>query len=126
MTSTSCISTEFKHQIIFTFTNENNDVHGMIYMDSSCSLHSFSYEPDRMSNSGSTRNYRDTGYHSQQQQTQQQQQRGDNHTNQLSRRSNHHAGGPDHRGRRGAGVNPFRIGTQSDAGTGGKRIVLFI
>lgn len=67
------------------------------------------YEFDRMSNSGSTRNYRDTGY--QQQQYPQQQQRGENYNHQQSRRPNN-----GNRGRRGG--NSYRGGTQSDAGTG--------
>jgi hypothetical protein len=71
----------------------------------------FSYEFDRMSSSGSTRNYRDTGY---------QQQRGDNYNSQQSRRPNNYPGGNSTRGRRGAGGNLYRGGTQSDAGTGGK------
>lgn len=66
-----------------------------------------------MSNSGSVRNYRDSGY---QQYPQQQQQRGENYNNQASRRANHFGG----RGRRGAGGNAYRGGTQSDAGTGGR------
>ena len=74
-----------------------------------------SYESDRMSNSGSVRNYRDSGY----QNYPQQQQRGENYNNQPSRRSNHFGGGGG-RGRRGAGGNSYRGGTQSDAGTGGK------
>jgi hypothetical protein len=69
-----------------------------------------------MSNSGSTRNYRDSGY--QQQYPQQQQQRGENYNNQQSRRSNNF--GIGNRGRRGVGGNSYRGGTQSDAGTGGK------
>jgi len=76
----------------------------------------FSYEFDRMSNSGNARNYRDTGY---QQQYPQQQQRGDNYNNQQPRRVNNFAGGNNTRGRRGAGGNVYRGGTQSDAGTGG-------
>jgi hypothetical protein len=59
-----------------------------------------------MSNSGSTRNYRDTGY----------QQQVDNYNNQQPRRSNNGT-----RGRRGiGGTNSYRGGTQSDVGTGGK------
>jgi len=69
-----------------------------------------------MSNSGSTRNYRDPGY--QQQYPQQQQQRGENYNNQPSRRPNN--SGIGNRGRRGVGGNSYRGGTQSDAGTGGK------
>ena len=76
----------------------------------------FSYEFDRMSNSGSARNYRDAGY----QQQYPQQQRGDNYNNQQSRRSNNFASGNGSRGRRGIGGNLYRGGTQSDAGTGGK------
>lgn len=75
-----------------------------------------------MSHSGSTRNYRDTGYqqgYSQQQQ--QQQQRDDGYNNYQSRRANHFATGNGNRGRRGAGGNAYRPGgTQSDTGTGGK------
>ncbi|CAF0907541.1 unnamed protein product [Adineta ricciae] len=74
------------------------------------------YESDRMSNSGSTRSFRDTNY--QQQSYPQQQQRGDNYNNQQSRRSNNFGGGSANRGRRGAGGNLYRGGTQSDAGTG--------
>jgi len=76
----------------------------------------FSYEFDRMSNSGSARNYRDSGY----QQQYPQQQRGDNYNNQQPRRPNNFAGGNSNRGRRGVGGNLYRGGTQSDAGTGGK------
>lgn len=65
-----------------------------------------------MSNSGSVRNYRDSGY-----QQYPQQQRGENYNNQSTRRANNFGGG---RGRRGAGGNSYRGGTQSDAGTGGK------
>ena len=64
-----------------------------------------------MSGSGSVRNYRDSGY---------QQQRGENYNNQQSRRPNDFASGYGNRGRRGAGGNSYRGGTQSDAGTGGK------
>ena len=72
-----------------------------------------------MSNSGSTRNYRDTGY--QQAYSQQQQQRGDNYNNFPPRRANHFATGNGSRGRRGAGGYAYRPGgPQSDAGTGGK------
>ncbi len=69
-----------------------------------------------MSSSGSIRNYRDSGY----QQQYPQQQRGDNYNNQQTRRPNNFAGGISTRGRRGAGGNLYRGGTQSDAGTGGK------
>ena len=70
-----------------------------------------------MSNSGTSRSYRDTGY---QQQGYPQQQRGDNYNNQQARRSNNFAGPNGNRGRRGAGGNSYRGGTQSDVGTGGK------
>ncbi|UJR15808.1 hypothetical protein I4U23_002738 [Adineta vaga] len=76
------------------------------------------YEFDRMSNSGNSRNYRDAGYQQQSYPQQQQQQRGDNYNNQQSRRSTNFAGGNGNRGRRGAGGNLYRGGTQSDAGTG--------
>ncbi|CAF3041917.1 unnamed protein product [Rotaria sp. Silwood2] len=68
------------------------------------------YESDRMSNSGNTRNYRDTGY----------QQRNDsnNNTQQSSRRPNNYPTGSGNRGRRGPGPHSYRGGTQSDAGTG--------
>lgn len=69
------------------------------------------YEFDRMSNPGSSRNYRESSY--------QQQQRGDNYNNQQTRRSsNYVSGNGNSRGRRGAGGNSYRGGTQSDAGTG--------
>jgi hypothetical protein len=71
----------------------------------------FSYESDRMSNSGGARNYRDSGY-------QQQQQHSDTYNNQQTRRPNNFPAGG--RGRRGAGGNSYRGGTQSDVGTGGK------
>jgi len=76
----------------------------------------FSYEFDRMSSSGSTRNYRDSGY----QQQYPPQQRGDNYNNQQSRRANNFSSSIGNRGRRGVGGNSYRGGTQSDAGTGGK------
>lgn len=73
----------------------------------------YSYEFDRMSNPGSGRSYHDSGY--------QQQQRGETYNNQQPRRSNNYASGNGNsRGRRGAGGNVYRGGTQSDAGTGGK------
>ncbi|CAF0786050.1 unnamed protein product [Adineta steineri] len=73
------------------------------------------YESDRMSNSGSTRNYRESGYQQQQYPSQQRGGGGDNYNNQSLRRSNFSGGS---RGRRGAGGNLYRGGTQSDAGTG--------
>jgi hypothetical protein len=72
-----------------------------------------------MSNSGSTRNYRDSDYQQQQQQYPQQQ-RGDSYNNRQPRRPNNFPTGNGTRGRRGAGGNLYRGGTQSDAGTGGK------
>lgn len=74
-----------------------------------------SYEPDRMSNSGSARNYRDSNY-----QQYPQQQRSDNYNNQQTRRPNDYPAGNGNRGRRGGGTNSYRSGTQSDVGTGGK------
>ncbi|CAF3567896.1 unnamed protein product [Adineta steineri] len=73
------------------------------------------YESDRMSNSGSTRNYRESGYQQQQYPSQQRGGGGDNYNNQSLRRPNFSGGS---RGRRGAGGNLYRGGTQSDAGTG--------
>ncbi|CAF1166271.1 unnamed protein product [Rotaria sordida] len=68
------------------------------------------YESDRMSNSGNTRNYRESSYP---------QQRNDNNNNQQSsRRPNNYSTGIANRGRRGPGQNSYRGGTQSDAGTG--------
>ncbi|CAF1148430.1 unnamed protein product [Rotaria sp. Silwood1] len=73
------------------------------------------YESDRMSNSGNTRNYRDTGY---QQQYPQQRNDSNNNTQQSSRRPNNYPTGTGNRGRRGLGPHSYRGGTQSDAGTG--------
>jgi hypothetical protein len=67
----------------------------------------YSYESDRTNNSGSARNYRDTGY--------QQQRGGDNYNNQQPRRSNNYPTGNGNRGRRGSGANSYR----GDANSGG-------
>ena len=71
----------------------------------------YSYESDRINNSGSARNYRDTGYPSQ---------HSDNYNNQQLRRMNNYPASNGNRGRRGTGAKAYRDGTQSDAITGGK------
>ena len=80
-------------------------------MNFSLSFRLFSYEYDRMNNSGNSRNYRDPSYQQSYSQV-----RADNYNNPSSRRGN------DSRPRRGGGGNgnnSYRTGTQSDAGTGG-------
>jgi hypothetical protein len=91
--------------------NNGNKKSFFFHINSHQFLKHFSYEFDRMSSSGNTRNYRDSGY---------QQPRADNYNHQQqSRRSNNFPTGNGSRGRRGGG-NSYRGGTQSDAGTGGK------
>lgn len=70
------------------------------------------YENDRMSNSGGGRRYRDQGY---------QQPYEENYEENYSRRGNNYQTGNGNRGRRGNGS--YRGGTQSDAGTGGKKAI---
>jgi hypothetical protein len=68
------------------------------------------YENDRMSNPGGGRRYREQGY---------QQSYDESYDENYSRRGNNYQTGNGNRGRRGNGS--YRGGTQSDAGTGGKK-----
>ncbi len=61
----------------------------------------YSYESDRYNNSGSARNYRDTGY--------QQQQRNETYNNQPSRRSNNYSTSISNRGHRGTTGGKFNF-----------------
>ena len=84
---------------------------------------SIRYESDRASNSGSGRYYRDQNYQQQQDYAE------NNYENNAGRRSTNYPTRNGQRPRRGgynSTGNSYRGGTQSDAGTGGKKFMFKI